>query len=76
MKTIMRNHARLRSLSLWLGLIGFGCFVQGYPAAALWIRILTESCRMPSFYVLGMRDQVRLCWLILGGCIYGLWRLA
>lgn len=76
MRRVMRNHERFRALSFWLGLIGFGCFVQGYPAAALVIRLLTELCRLPSFYVMKMADQVRLSWFVLFGCLYGLWRIA
>lgn len=70
------QHERMRGLSLWTGLIGFGCFVQGLPEPALCIRIMTEILRLPSFVALGMRDQVRLCWLVMAGCVYGLWRLS
>ena len=76
MRYVMSNHDKLRGLSFWLGLIGFGCFVQGYPAAALCIRMITELCRLPSFYVMRMPDQVRLSWFILAGCLYGLHRIA
>lgn len=76
MKRVLAHHERLRALSLWFGIAGFACFVNGAPEAALWIRMGTECLRLPSFLVLGMRDQVRLSWLILFGCVYGLWRLA
>ena len=69
------QHERMRALSLWTGLVGFALFVQGMAQEALWLRIVTELLRLPSFMEVGMRDQVRLCWLILIGCLYGLWRL-
>ena len=75
MRRALRHHEALRKISLYLGIIGFGFFIQGMPEAALWIRMGTELCRLPSFRVMRMNDQVRLSVLILIGCVYGIYRI-
>jgi hypothetical protein len=70
------SHAtRLRKFSLWTAMIGFGGFIVGAVEFALWVRILTELTRLPSFKEEGMTDQVRLCYVVLIGCVIGLIRL-
>ncbi|QNJ25945.1 putative membrane protein [Synechococcus sp. SYN20] len=56
-------------------MIGFGGFIVGAVEFALWVRILTELTRLPSFKEEGMTDQVRLCYVVLIGCVIGLIRL-
>ena len=69
-----KHHHVLQKISFYSGLIGFAFFAQGLYDAALIVRIVTELCRLPAFTVARMKDQVRLCWLVLGGCVYGLVR--
>lgn len=66
---------RLRKLSLWTAMIGFGGFVIGSVEFALWTRVLTELLRLPSFRQEGMKDQVSLCYVVLVGCVFGLIRV-
>ena len=76
MKRLYFKHAtRLRELSLYTAMVGFGGFVAGAMEFALWVRIVTELCRLPSFKQEGMTDQVRLCYVVLIGCVIGLIRV-
>lgn len=73
---LYNKHAtQLRKLSLWTAMIGFGGFIVGAVEFALWLRIVTELCRLPSFRQEGMTDQVRLCYVVLIGCVIGLVRV-
>lgn len=65
----------MRQLSLYTAMIGFSGFVVGAIEFALWVRIVTEILRLPSFKEQGMDDQVRLCCVVLIGCVVGLVRL-
>ena len=65
----------MRRASFWTQLVGFGFFVFGDVGAALTIRIFTEAIRLPTFYETRMRDQVCLCYVVILGCFYGLWRI-
>ena len=76
MKALYFKHClRLRKLSLWTALFGFGAFIFGAMEMALWTRMLTEVLRLPSFKQEGMTDQVRLCYVVLIGCVIGLIRV-
>ena len=70
-----RHATRLRKASLYTGIIGFGGFVCGAVEFALWMRIVTELCRLPSFHQDGIKDQVNLCYVVLVGCLIGLVRV-
>ena len=66
----------LRKMSLWTAVVGFCFFVAGDYAAAFGVRFLTECLRLPYFLEVKVRDQVALCVFIMGGCIFGLARIA
>ena len=65
---------KLRKLSLWTAMVGLGFFVFGFPVPALFVRIVTECLRMPSFHAEGMHDQVKLSAFVLVACSFGVVR--
>lgn len=66
----------MRKASFWTALIGFSFFVFGDTCAALALRFLTEALRLPYFHQERIKDQVYLCFFVMAGCLYGLYRFS